>query len=106
MMHDGMPYDPIQGQSQGHDVDSSKFFDLQNLSPPPFIVGAGKWLRFLNHSKYLNNGLDIWYFSEFLCQMIMRIHWSHNVVNPQYSGVEHTPPVWANLCFLILRLEL
>jgi len=31
-LHDGVPYDPIQGQGQG-----------QSLSPPPFTEGAGKW---------------------------------------------------------------
>ena len=29
-MHDGMQYDPIQGQGQGHE-----------LSPSPFTMGAG-----------------------------------------------------------------
>jgi len=39
-MHDGMQYDPIQGQGQGHE--SRKFGHFQRLSPPPFIMGAGK----------------------------------------------------------------
>ena len=42
-MHDGMQYDPIQGQGQGHEplkVGISAIF--QRLSPPPFIMGAGK----------------------------------------------------------------
>ena len=38
-MHDGMPYDLIQGQ--GHETfkvrNSSIFFNFQNLSPPPFF---------------------------------------------------------------------
>jgi len=40
-MHDGMQYDLIQGQ--GHKplkVGNSGHF--QRLSPPPFIMGAGK----------------------------------------------------------------
>ena len=44
VMHDGMPYDPIQGQGQGHEtfkVRNSSIF--QNLSPPPFLMWAGKW---------------------------------------------------------------
>ena len=42
-MHDGMQYDPIQGQ--GHEpskVGNSKFGHFQRLSTPPFIMGAGK----------------------------------------------------------------
>ena len=45
LMHDGMQYDPIQGQGQGHDsraLASRKFGHFQRLSPPPFIMGAGK----------------------------------------------------------------
>jgi len=38
VMHDGMQYDPIQGQ--GHKP--MKFGHFQRLSPPPFIMGAGK----------------------------------------------------------------
>jgi len=41
----GMPYDPIQ--SQGHETfkvrNSSIFFNFQNLSPPAFLMWAGKW---------------------------------------------------------------
>ena len=43
VMHDGMQYDPIQGQGQGHEplkVGNSAIF--KRLSPPPFIMGAGK----------------------------------------------------------------
>jgi len=43
--HDGMQYDPIQGQ--GHEplkVGNSAIF---NGSLPPFITGAGKWPRIL-----------------------------------------------------------
>ena len=40
-MHDGMPYDPIQGQGQGHETfkvrNSLIFFNFQNLSPPAFF---------------------------------------------------------------------
>ena len=43
-MHDGMPYDPIQGQ--GHEAfkvkNSSIFFNFQNLSPQPILMRAGK----------------------------------------------------------------
>jgi len=41
-MHDGMQYNPIQGQ--GHEpfkVQSWKSVNFQKLSPPPFTVGAG-----------------------------------------------------------------
>jgi len=38
-MHEGMQYDPIQGHVQGHEP---KFGHFQRLSPPPFIMGAGK----------------------------------------------------------------
>ena len=36
-MHDGMQYNPIQGQGQGHEPS----FHFQTLSPPPFTTGAG-----------------------------------------------------------------
>jgi len=39
-MHDGMQYDLIQGQ--GHEpFQSWKSGHLQELSPPPFTMGAG-----------------------------------------------------------------
>jgi len=42
-MHDGMPYDPIQGQGQGHRASEvSKIALLKSLSPPPLTEGAGK----------------------------------------------------------------
>ena len=40
-MHDGMQYDPNQGQ--GHEPLTFGYF--QTLSPPTFIMGAGKWPR-------------------------------------------------------------
>ena len=45
VMHDGMQYDPIQGQGQGHEpmqVGNSRAISFQGLSPPPFIMGASK----------------------------------------------------------------
>ena len=43
-MHDGMPYGRIQGQGQGYGnaLESLNSFHFQNLSPPPFTMGAGK----------------------------------------------------------------
>ena len=42
-MHDGMPYGRIQGQGLGHEpLKVFKSFHFQNLSPPPFTMGAGK----------------------------------------------------------------
>ena len=41
-MHDGMQYDPIQGQGQVHEPLSRIFGHFQRLSPPPFTMGAGK----------------------------------------------------------------
>jgi len=46
-MHDGMQYDPIQGQGQGHEplkVGNSAIF---NGFSSPFIMGADKWPRIL-----------------------------------------------------------
>jgi len=46
VMHEGMQYDPIQGQGQGHEPPKvGKFDHSQWLSSPPFIMGAGKWPR-------------------------------------------------------------
>jgi len=42
-MHGGMPYDPIQGQDQGHwasEVPKIALFQL--LSAPSFTMGASK----------------------------------------------------------------
>jgi len=44
-MHDGMLYDPVQGQGQdqGHGASQvPKNCTFQGLSPPPFTMGAGK----------------------------------------------------------------
>jgi len=42
-MHDDMPYDPVQGQGQGHGASEvPKIALFQSLSPPPFTEGAGK----------------------------------------------------------------
>jgi len=40
MMHDGMPYGPIQGQ--GHMALKVRNTYIFKISPPPFSVGAGK----------------------------------------------------------------
>ena len=41
-MHDGMPYDPIQRQGQGHVASEVPKIALFKLSSPPFTKGAGK----------------------------------------------------------------
>jgi len=42
-MHEGMLYNPIQGQGQGHGAsESSENCTFQSLSPPPLTEGAGK----------------------------------------------------------------
>jgi len=44
LMHDGMQYDPNQGQGQlrSRALESRKFNHFQRLSPPPFTMWAGK----------------------------------------------------------------
>ena len=43
-MHDGMTFDPIRGQGQGHGPlevrKLTKIDQLQNLSPPPLMNGS------------------------------------------------------------------
>jgi len=41
VMHDGMQYDPIQGQGQCHE--SLKVGNLPFSTAPPFTMGAGNW---------------------------------------------------------------
>ena len=42
MMHDGMPYDPTQGQGHGHEpFKAVKSGHFQQLSHSPFTMGAG-----------------------------------------------------------------
>ena len=42
-MHDGMPYDPIQGQGQGHGASEvPKNCTFPSLFSAPFSMGAGK----------------------------------------------------------------
>ena len=41
VMHEGMPYG--RNQCQGQALESLNSFHFQNLSPPPFTMGAGKW---------------------------------------------------------------
>jgi len=55
-MHDGMQYDPIQGQGQGHEplkVGNPSIFI--NVFPPPFTMLAGNWWRMikLGHNIYI-----------------------------------------------------
>jgi len=55
-MHDGMQYDPIQGQGQGHEPWKSKIRLFSKVSPPPLIMGAGKWPQILelgHRAQYL-----------------------------------------------------
>jgi len=43
-MHDGMPYGTYpRSRSRSRALESSNSFHFQNLSPPPFTMGAGKW---------------------------------------------------------------
>jgi len=52
VMHDCMHYNPIQGQ--GHKpfkFGNSAIF--QQLSPPPFTMGAGNWPRMLKLGYYI-----------------------------------------------------
>jgi len=46
-MHDGIQYDPIQGQGQGHEPLKVRNSAILRLFPPPFIKGAGKLPRIL-----------------------------------------------------------
>ena len=39
VMHDGMP----RSRSRSRALESLNSFHFQNLSPPPFTMGAGKW---------------------------------------------------------------
>jgi len=53
-MHDGMQYDPIQGQSR-EPLKVAEF-----LSPFPFTMGAGKWPHILKlgHNTHSLSGSD------------------------------------------------
>ena len=56
VMHDSMPYDPIQGQGpETFKVrNSSIFFNFQNLSPLAFLMWAGKWPLILKLRNNIN----------------------------------------------------
>jgi len=41
-MHDGMPYDPIQGQVKVMGLLNFRKWHFLGLSPPPFTMGVGK----------------------------------------------------------------
>jgi len=61
-MHDGMQYDPIQGQGHGDEplkVGNSAIFKM--LSPPSFVMGAGRFL-----DGFLNSGTITAYRAGFL----------------------------------------
>jgi len=54
-MHDGMPYDPIQGQGQGHWASEIPKIALFSLSPLP--LNRGSWQMTTNslaRAQYLN----------------------------------------------------
>ena len=54
-MHDGMPYGPIQGQ--GHVALKVRNSSIFKIYPPPFSVGAVKWLLILKLEE------NIWFCS-------------------------------------------
>ena len=42
-MHDGMQYDPIQGQGQGRALDNREFGHLSNKTAISFPIYNGGW---------------------------------------------------------------
>ena len=44
-MHDGMQYDSIQGQGQGHEPLKSEIRPFSKAICSPIYNGAGKWRR-------------------------------------------------------------
>jgi len=46
-MHDGMQYDPIQVQGQGHEPLKVGMLAIFKAISSPFIMWAGKWPRML-----------------------------------------------------------
>ena len=47
-MHDGMQYDPIQGQGQGHEPLKSEIRPFSPAVSSPFIMGLANGHGFLN----------------------------------------------------------
>ena len=54
---------------------SRKFDHFQRLFPPPFITGAGKWLRIhkLGHNTESLSGPLFWSLSYFLCHVTLKL---------------------------------
>jgi len=79
VMHDSMPYDPIQGQGQGHGVcEVSKMCTFPTLSPPPFTMAAGKWPLILK----LQHNIEIWSDRIFhICRSFCVTHVTLNLVS-------------------------
>ena len=46
-MHDGMQYDPIRGEGQGHEPLNSEIPPFSNAISSPIYKGDGKWPRIL-----------------------------------------------------------
>jgi len=84
VMHDGMQYDPIQGQGHEHsNVGNSAIFKGYLLS---FIMGAGKWPRILKlgHNTYSLLGPDFLILSQFLCHVTLKLAVSRS--RPSWYG--------------------
>ena len=73
VIHDGMQYDPIQGQGQHHEPFKSGRFQM--LSPALFTNEAGNWPRILKlwHNIKISSGQisDVW--PSFLCHVTLKL---------------------------------
>ena len=75
-MHDGMQYDPIQGQGQGHEPLKVGNLAILKAISSTIYNGAGKWPRILKlgHNTYSLSGPDFCFFCpSFVCHVILKL---------------------------------
>ena len=77
-MHDGMPYDPIQGQGHGASAVPNALFQ--------FTTGAGKWplILKLEHNIQIWSG-QVFYICCFLCHVTVNLEGSLHLARSQKS---------------------
>ena len=87
VMHEDMQYDP-DPRSTSRGLESRKFAHFQRLSPPPFIIGAGKWPRILKLGRNTQSlsGPDFLFLSNFLCHVTLKLAVSRSRPSVPYGA--------------------
>ena len=77
-----------RSRSRSWALESLKVGHFRRLSFPPFIMGTGKWPQILKlgHNTYSLSGPDLWFFSEFLCHVTLKLALSRRRPSVPYGA--------------------